>query len=113
MSSVINYEKAGERIRAKRIGLGWTQEYICGKLDISTGFYSYIESGKRKAGLNTFYMLSELLDLSLDYILHGKVNIPKVQDAQLAEILSLSEGFSTEKKQILLDVAKSLNERLK
>ena len=43
----------GERIKARRIELGWTQDVLAQKAGISKGFLSDVENGKRSIGAET------------------------------------------------------------
>lgn len=70
---MINYKQSGQKIRIQRHTLGLTQEAIAEKINITPSFYSQIESGTRKAGINTFVAISQELALSLDYILGNEV----------------------------------------
>lgn len=63
----------GERIRSKRSELKMTQQDIYEKLDISQNHYSRIENGHTGMSFDILLMLSELLQLSTDYILTGKL----------------------------------------
>lgn len=55
---MINYKQSGQKIRIQRHTLGLTQEAIAEKINITPSFYSQIESGTRKAGINTFVAIS-------------------------------------------------------
>ena len=110
---MIDYKGAGKRIRAKRLSLKLTQEAVAERIDVSVGYYSYVESGKRKAGLNTFCKLSKELELSLDYIITGNTNMPVPQDQQLNEINEKSQYLTYKEKLVVIDVINSIINRLK
>lgn len=61
----------GERIRYKRNHLGFTQEYVAEKLDISLRFYQMIERGEKSVSLETLTGLGRVLNVSVDYLLFG------------------------------------------
>lgn len=69
----MNYDtkRSGERIRQLRIQNGYTQEEIAGLLNMDRSYYSRIESGKRGCSVDVLVHLSELLDVSLDYLVFG------------------------------------------
>ena len=71
---MINYKQAGQRIKLKRKSLGVTQEIVSEQVGITTSYLSQIESGTRKAGINTFLSISKVLCISLDYILGNDSN---------------------------------------
>lgn len=108
---MIDYKAVGMRIRKKRRSLGLTQEYVSEKVDVSASFYSHIENATRKAGMNTFVRISAVLDISLDYMMFGKHDIPSnlIQDDPAIktifnEVLSMDEN----EKQLLIDIMKSI-----
>ncbi len=71
---MIDYKKAGARIKEQRKTLGLTQEELSEKIQITPSFFSQIETGNRKAGINTFVKISQELSLPLDYIFDNNIN---------------------------------------
>lgn len=67
-----NMEKSGARIRQLRTKSGLTQEKVAESLNIDRSFYSRIESGKKGCSVDLFIELSELFQVSLDYLVLGK-----------------------------------------
>lgn len=61
----------GQRIQNQRLALGYTQQYVYEKLDISQNHYSRIENGHVGMSFEILLQLSEILELSTDYILIG------------------------------------------
>lgn len=61
----------GQRIQNQRLALGYTQQFVCEKLDISQNHYSRIENGHVGMSFEILLQLSEILELSTDYILIG------------------------------------------
>lgn len=68
----VNYHEMGIRIRNQRELLGYTREQLAEKLDVSTKFCSDIELGVKGVSIQTLAKLTELLNLSADYILFGE-----------------------------------------
>ena len=70
----MNYDikKCGERIRQLRIKSGLTQEKVAGILNVDRSVYSRIEAGKSGCAVDSFVQLSELFNVSLDYLILGK-----------------------------------------
>lgn len=81
---MIDYKKAGTRIKEQRKSLGLTQEDLSEKIQITPSFFSQIETGNRKAGINTFVKISQELSLSLDYIFDN--NIKQLSSGELDNI---------------------------
>ncbi len=90
----INYHEMGIRIRKQRELLGYTREQLAEKLDVSTKFCSDIELGVKGVSIQTLAKLTELLNLSADYILFGEC----IQgDSMELEMLSLLNQKCPEK----------------
>lgn len=78
----------GERIKQLRIENGWTQEYVCEKLSISSGALSRYETSMYEPkSLELIKDFANLFSVSTDYLL-GKSNIrdPEVLDKELLDI---------------------------
>lgn len=63
----------GNRITDRRKGLGWTQEELAEKADLTPQFVSYAESGKRAMRPENLLKLSKALRVSADYLLTGDI----------------------------------------
>lgn len=66
----------GERIYLKRKELGFTQEQIADKMDVSVQMISNLERGNKAIKIDNLIKISEILEVSTDYILKGK-NTPE------------------------------------
>ena len=101
----------GERIKARRIELGKTQEEVATKANITKGFLSDVENGRRNVGADTLLELATALSVSLDYLMTGEIveaeqkalEIP----AALAEFAS-REGLSFRQTRQLLGMAQQI-----
>lgn len=71
----MKYDKlaAGRRIQEQREKLGYTQQDIYDKIDISQNHYSRIENGHVGISIEKLIQLSVILNISIDYILTGKI----------------------------------------
>lgn len=63
----------GKRITELRKRLGWTQEELAEKADLTPQFISYAESGKRAMRPENLLKLSSALKVSADYLLTGEI----------------------------------------
>lgn len=66
----------GSRIKMARENMGWTQEELAEKIDLSTQFISTIERGVAGASLGTIINLCEVLNVSSEWLLCGKRMVP-------------------------------------
>ncbi|MCK4624772.1 MAG: helix-turn-helix transcriptional regulator [Phycisphaerae bacterium] len=101
----------GERIKARRLALRWTQDTLAQKAGISKGFLSDVENGKRSLGAETLLDIAQVLRLSLDFLMKGtdeespqkEVEIP----ASLAEFAS-EASLTFRKTLTLLDMQRQI-----
>lgn len=71
---MIDLKAIGVRIQNRRHELLFTQQYIYEKLDISQNHYSRIENGHVGMSFEILVELCEILEISIDYVLTGKVS---------------------------------------
>lgn len=64
----------GYRVKLLRKERGMTQEQLAARLNISADHLGKIELGKRGISLDLLLDISEVLDISLDYLLKGTVH---------------------------------------
>lgn len=67
----INYRDMGKRIQEKRLNLKLTQEKLAEKIDVTPSYISEIERGCSICSLEVLFNLSNVLELSLDYLVNG------------------------------------------
>ena len=63
--------QVGERVWKCRTGLGLSREKLAERLDISPQYVSDIEQGKKCRSMAIFVELSQVLEVSLEYLAHG------------------------------------------
>ncbi len=81
----------GSRIKLARENMGWTQEELAEKIDLSTQFISTIERGVAGASLGTIIRLCEVLNVSSEWLLCGKRAVPDSEKIAI-KISSLSNA---------------------
>jgi transcriptional regulator, XRE family len=84
----INYHEMGNRIRKQRELLGYTREQLAEKLDVSTKFCSDIELGVKGVSIQTLAKLTELLNLSADYILFGECTQGNIVELEMLSLFA-------------------------
>ena len=80
-------KEIGSRIRQARKSADLSQEQLAEMLDISTVYMSEIENGKTNFGLKTFMKITEVLQISADWLL--QTNIPPVNKLLTSELNAL------------------------
>jgi transcriptional regulator with XRE-family HTH domain len=101
----------GERIRKRRVELGWTQEQLCQRAGISKGFLSDLENDKRSVSAENLLEIARSLSLSLDYLMTGTAS--QEQPTEVAIPASLAkfaaeERLSLRQTLMLLDMQKQI-----
>jgi len=74
-------KKSGMCIQQLRIRRGYTQEEFAKTLNIDRSYLSRIESGKKGCSVDLLIQLSELLNVSIDYLVMGRVRRSLVEAA--------------------------------
>ena len=80
----------GERIREKRILLGFTQEELSERIDRAPKYCADIQRGACGMSVETMLALCEVLNMSLDYLIFGKT--PEAEKAsQTKEVTAIMD----------------------
>lgn len=58
-----------KRLRALRIEKGFKQQELAERLGIGVRTYQYYESGGHRPDFETLFVLADIFDVSLDYLL--------------------------------------------
>ncbi len=101
----------GERIRARRTELAWTQDLLCQKAGISKGFLSDLENGKRNVSAETLLDLARVLGVSLDFLMTGQDAEAHAMEIEVPSALALfasEEGISFRQTLMLLDMQRQI-----
>jgi transcriptional regulator with XRE-family HTH domain len=102
----------GERIKELRIEHSWTQEYVCEKLNISSGALSRYETGMYEPkSLDLVKDFANLFGVSTDYLL-GKSDVRNpekinIDDADIA-FASGVKGLNETNKMIIKNTLEAL-----
>jgi transcriptional regulator with XRE-family HTH domain len=86
--------KIGQRIQEARIAKGLTGVDVAAYLDIQKNQMSRIENGRANCTVPQLFILSQLLDCSVDYLLFGKNQVMAISTKQEAAIKALLAAFS-------------------
>lgn len=78
----------GERIRGRRLELKWTIERLAQEANMSKGFLSDLENGKRSVSAGYLLQIAQALDVTLDYLMKGDRSPSKSADVQIPSSLS-------------------------
>lgn len=78
----------GLRIAALRRAAGWNQAELAQKLGISSSAVGMYEQGRREPAVDMLIKLSELFDVSIDYLVTGKTYTLRDRDRFSGALLS-------------------------
>ena len=84
--SDMDLKAIGRRIRFQREQLHFTREELAERLEVSAKFCADIEYGMKGMSMTTLNNLSEVLNLSTDYILKGN-NSKSLEESQNRDII--------------------------
>ena len=65
----INYKTLGKRISIARNSIGMTQEVLAERINCSTSYISYIETGAKHLSMDYFVEIANALDCTADELL--------------------------------------------
>jgi len=91
----------GDKLKSKRVRLGYTQEKIAELTNISYSTYSKIENAIQSPSLDTLIRISVVLDISIDYLIFGN-EYDKKCHTDFSDIITLLHNADT--KQIAMFV---------
>jgi len=101
----------GERIKARRSELGWTQESLAQKAGISKSFLSELENGKRRVSADNLLEIARTLSVSLDYLMTGTTTESAPVEVPIPSSLAkfaAEERLSFRQTLMLLDMQKQI-----
>lgn len=98
----------GERIKRRRIELGYTQEKLAELCSVSTSYLGHIERGSRLMSVNMLLILSDTLKMSTDEILFDSFS--KTDD--MVHIQTIINNSSPETRKKFLNIAEILAENI-
>ena len=104
---VIDYKLIGQRIKARRIEKGYTQENVAEHLDISFSYVSRVERAAVKISLETLVKIATFLEVTPTYLIDGTITTSEnYLQGELSEVVN---GFDSDKMKLLLEIAQSIN----
>lgn len=80
----------GERMRLRRVDLGWTQEALAAQLEISYQQIQKYESGSNRISASRLYEIAQLLETDIGYFFDGA---PDAEAAVVAPASSFAAAY--------------------
>lgn len=101
----------GDRIREARKVMHLSQADLAERLQISPSHMSDIENGKKNIGLDIFMRITEVLQVSADWLL--RTDIPPVSNIQNHEVAMILSDCTTDEVQFLIKMMKEMKSGLR
>lgn len=104
----IDYKAMGQRIRAKRVELKWTQERLAEEVEISTSHIGEIERGTSICSLAVIVNIATVLGLNLENLIKG-INTENA-DTTFSNIM---DSLSKDNKELYLRICENIADTLR
>ena len=104
----LDQKEMGKRIRSRREALGFSREKLAELLDVSPQFVADIEYGNKGISIKRFYLLSQVLDVTADYLLAGNIYSNEVDRESMLvceEIMTLLQRCDTKQLKGIREIA--------
>ncbi|MBE6811360.1 MAG: helix-turn-helix transcriptional regulator [Ruminococcaceae bacterium] len=108
---VLNHKMIGVRVKEVRILKQLSQADLAEFTDLSVSYISHIETGLKKASLESLVRISNVLGITVDQLLYGNQVSDKKQYCN--ELTELVKDCNTCEKRIIYDVALAVKESLR
>lgn len=102
----LNYKKMGQIIHQRRKKLGYTQEKLAEKVEISPCYIGEIERGTSKCSLTVIVNIAVALKINLDNLVRG-------EETELDGYAEILQGLETPNKSIFIKLCKQIANSLK
>ena len=109
MKKEFDYKALGERIRKERKKKKLAQEALTEECDLSTAHIGHIERGTRTLSIESLITISEVLEVSTDYLL---LDVASDNDAKLLNMLNIRGDHTQNNYKNLCSVIKILIENI-
>lgn len=111
MNYTLDFDKIGHRIGLYRRRMKISQEKLAELTGLSVGYISHIETGAKKASLETLVKVSSALNVTVDKLLLGnQINDDNSYPPEIKELLSDCNAFE---KAVIYDTALNLKKSLR
>ena len=106
-----DYVLIGERIKFWRQQRSLTQEQLAEKVELTPGFISLIETGKKRASLETLLSICTELEITLNELLVGN-QLPQPSDYN-TEFSELISKLDEADKPLMFEITKAVCKTIK
>ena len=104
-SSHIDFKSIGQKLKAERKRIGWTQEEVAEAIEISPAYVGHLERAERSMSLDTLIHLCNFYHITIDYLLSDTLS-PQGDNIE-TQIAALLKGKNPQQKTAILDIVKT------
>lgn len=101
-----------KRIKKRRKQLGFTQEQMAEKIDLTSSSYTKIENAFQTPSLRTLNKISLVLHISLDYIVFGEEISGSEQSKTDSAVLATIHSLKKESLKDTIDLLQTIDTHL-
>lgn len=107
----INYERIGSQVQQQRKRRGLSQADLAEATGMSVAYISHIETGIKKASLESVVKIANALGITVDQILNGNQASNRLEyQSELSELMRDCNGYE---RGVIHDVAKAVKHSLR
>lgn len=83
----LDFKTIGQKIKARRVSLGFTQEYVAEILNVNPSHISNIEGGRSHPSLTVLISIANVFQCSVDYFIGSEYTFHNDENKELDEII--------------------------
>ena len=96
----------GTRIRQERLQMNLTQEQLAETVGVSCTYIGLIERGERSVTLEKLVQISNVLHVSIDYLLSDSIQV--TDDTNFSLLKKLWFRANKQERKLILDITKTI-----
>lgn len=111
ISTPINYERIGRRVQQLRKARGLSQADLADITEMSVAYISHIETGVKRASLESVVRIANALNVTVDQILNGnQKGNPHEYKSELGILIDDCNGYE---RGVIHDIAEAVKKSLR
>ena len=106
----VNYGLIGKRIKEHRQRRNLTQEMLAELIEVSPGYISLVETGRKQASLDTLLSISKVLNITLNELLTGnQITLDTDYNSEIADLMS---GCDQYERRMMFEIMRTVRDVL-
>ena len=108
---MLDYKVLGQRIKAARVEVGYTQEVLAERANLSTDHISHIETANTKLSLPAIVAIANALGVGVDKLLSDNIHHSKAH--LVDEVADLFSDTTSDECYIMLHAARGVKQSMR